>query len=74
MVDDFFANRDAVIASTFAESARALLYPQTGADGARTLMDGANSAVLNLAGEPYAQSDFSIMSEHNGAGLATKSV
>ena len=74
MVDDIFTSGDAVIASTFAESARALLYPQTGADGARTLTDGANSAVLNLSGEPYALSDFSIMSEHNGAGLAIKSV
>ncbi len=40
----------------------------------RTLTDGANLAVLNLAGEPYGQSDFSIMSAHNGAGLAIKSV
>ena len=75
MVDDYFANGDAAIANAFAESATALLYPQAGADGlTRTLTDGANSAVLNLAGEPNAQSDFSIMSAHNGAGLAIKFV
>ena len=75
MVDDYFANGDAAIANAFAESARTLLHTQAGADGlTRTLTDGANSAVLNLAGEPYAQSDFSIMSAHNGAGLAIKSV
>ena len=74
MVDDYFANGDAAIANAFAESA-SLLHAQAGADGlTRTLTDGANSAVLNLAGEPYAQSDFSIMSAHNGAGLAIKSV
>ncbi len=73
MVDDFFGN--AAIGNAFAESARTLLHAQTGADGLmRTLTDGANSAVLNLAGEPYAHSDFSIMSAHNGAGLAIKSV
>jgi hypothetical protein len=37
-------------------------------------MDAANSGVLNLTGESYARSDFSIMSAHNGAGLATKFV
>ena len=75
MVDDCFANGDAAIADAFAESARTLLHTQAGADGlTRTLTDGAHSAVLNLTGEPYAQSDFSIMSAHNGAGLAVKFV
>ncbi len=74
MVDDYFANGNAAIANAFAESA-SLLHAQARAGGlTRTLTEGANSAVLNLAGEPYAQSDFLIMSAHNGAGLAIKSV
>ncbi len=75
MVDDYFANGDAAIANALAESARTLLHTQAGADGlTRTPTDEANSAVLNLTGELYAQSDFSIMSAHNGPGLAIKSV
>ena len=61
-IDDFFTAGDAVIAKAFAEAATLLTYTQTGADSCSwTLTDGANTAVLNFAGEPYAKSDFSIV-------------
>ena len=69
-IGGFFTAGDAVIANTFAEAATLLSYTQTGADSCSwTLTDGANTAVLNFAGEPYAQSDFSITSANGGAGL-----
>jgi cytoskeletal protein CcmA (bactofilin family) len=70
-IDDFFAKGDAVRAKTFAEAQTLLKYTQTGADSCSwTLTDGSNTAVLNFAGAPYAQSDFSIVSANGGAGLA----
>ena len=45
-------------------------YTQTGADSASwTLTDGANTAVLNFAGEPYVRSDFSIGVGERRGGL-----
>ena len=74
-IDDFFTKGDAVIAKGFDESATTLLYTQTGADSCSwTLTDGANTAVLNFAGEPYTQSDFSIAPANGGAGSAIKFV
>jgi len=71
MIDDFFTKGDA-IANTLAESARTLLSTQTGADSSWTLTDGANTAALNLAGERYVTSDFSIVSANHGGGSAIK--
>ncbi len=74
-IDDFFAKGDSVIAKDFAEAATTLLYTQTGADSCSwKLTDGADTAVLNFAGEPYAKSDFSVASANGGAGLAIKFV
>ena len=74
-IDGFFTKGDAVIANGFAEAATLLTYTQTGADSCSwTLSDGASTAVLNFAGGPYAQSDFSITSANGGAGLAIKFV
>jgi hypothetical protein len=74
-IDDFFTKGDAVRARTFAEATTLLSYTQTGADSCSwTLTDGAQTAVLNFAGEPYAQSDFKIVSANGGMGLAIKFV
>ena len=74
-IDDFFTKGDSVVAKTFAEAATLLTYTQTGADSCSwTLIDGANTAVLHFAGEPYTKSDFSIVSANGGAGLAIKFV
>ena len=70
-IDDFFTKGDAVIAKGFAEATTLLSYTQTSADSCSlALTDGANTAVLNFAGEPYAQSDFAIKSANGGAGTA----
>jgi hypothetical protein len=64
-----------VVAKGFAEAQTLLSYSQTGADSCSwKLTDGTQTAVLNFAGEPYAQSDFKIVSANNGAGLAIKFV
>ena len=61
-IDDFFHAGDAVLARGFDESATTFLYTQTGANSCSwTLTDATHTAVLNFAGEPYAQSDFSIV-------------
>ena len=74
-IDDFFTKGDAVIAKGFAEAATTLLYTQTGADSCSlTLTDGANTAVLNFAGEPYTKSDFSMAPANVGAGTAIRFV
>jgi hypothetical protein len=74
-IDDFFTKGDSVVAEGFAEAATLLTYTQTGADSCSwTLTDGSHMAVLNFAGEPYAQSDFKITSSQGGAGLAIKFV
>ncbi len=74
-IDDFFATGDMAIAKDFAEAATTLLYTQTGADSCSwTLTDGANTAVLNFAGEPYMKSDFSVVPANGGTGLAIKFV
>ena len=74
-IDNFFAEGDLVDASRFAFNDTTFLYTQTGADSCSwTLTDGANTAVLNFAGEPYTKSDFSIGSANGGAGSAIKSV
>jgi Hyphally regulated cell wall protein N-terminal len=66
-IDDFSHKGDAVVASTFAYGSTTFLYTQTGADSCSwTLTDGSNTAVLNFAGEPYAESDFSILPENGG--------
>ena len=73
-IDDFFKG-DGVVARGFAEAATLLSYTQTGPDSCSwTLTAGAKTAVLNFAGEPYAKSDFSIVSAQSGAGLAIKFV
>ena len=64
-----------MVAKTFAEAATLLTYTQTGADSCSwTLTDGSNTAVLHFVGEPYAKSDFSIVSANHGAGLTVKFV
>ncbi len=74
-IDDFFAKGDLVIATNFAEAATLLSYTQTGADSCSwKLTDGADTAVLHFAGEPYHKSDFSIVPAVHGAGLAIKFV
>jgi hypothetical protein len=74
-IDDFFTANDTVVLKGFAESATSLLYTQTGADSCSlTLSDGAHSAVLNFAGAPYAQSDFSLVPWYGGAGWAIRFV
>jgi Hyphally regulated cell wall protein N-terminal len=70
MIDDFFTAGDSVLAKTFAEAATLLTYTQTGADSCSwTLTDSMHTAVLDFAGAPYAQSDFSISPSANGATL-----
>ena len=70
-INDFSTKGDEVLAQGFAESATTFVYAQTGADSCSwTLTDGSNTAVLNFAGEPYAQSDFKIVSTDGGAGSA----
>ena len=55
--------------TNYAHSASTFLYTQTGADSASwTVTDGAKKAVINFAGEPYTQSDFSIVSANSGKG------
>ncbi len=74
-IDDFFHKGDSVVVNGFAKSATTLHYTPTGADScALTLTDGANTAVLTFAGEPYTQGDFSIVSADGGAGSAIKFV
>jgi Hyphally regulated cell wall protein N-terminal len=74
-IDDFFTKGDSVVARTFAEAQTLLSYTQTGADSCSwTLTDGTQTAVLNFAGEPYTQSDFSIASANGGKGLEIKFV
>ncbi len=74
-IDDFFTKGDTVDAKGFAYSATTFRYTQTGAESCSwTLTDGANTAVLNFAGEPYRKSDFSIVSANGGAGSAIKFV
>jgi hypothetical protein len=73
--DHFFTKDVSVVAKTFAEDQTLLTYTQTGADSCSlTLTDGTQTAVLNFAGEPYTQSDFSIASENGGKGPAIKFV
>jgi hypothetical protein len=60
---------------TFGHSASTFLYTQTGADGASwTVKDSSKTAVINFAGEPYTQSDFSIVSANRGDGSEIKFV
>jgi hypothetical protein len=66
-IKDFFTAGDSVIAKTFAEAQTTLTYTQTGLDSCSwTLTDSTHTAVLNFAGEPYAESDFSISASSNG--------
>jgi hypothetical protein len=72
-IEDFFTAGDSVIAKTFAEAQTTLAYTQTGADSCSwTLTDATHSVVLDFAGEPYAQGDFSISASANGAGTVIK--
>jgi hypothetical protein len=74
-IEDFFGDGDGVDLTNFAYATTTFQYTQTGADSASwTLTDGANTAVLNFAGEPYVRSDFSIVSANGGAGSAIKFV
>jgi hypothetical protein len=74
-IDDFFAAGDTVVVKGFAEATTLLAYTQTGVDSCSlTLTDGANKAVLNFAGEPYTQGDFSLVPWNGGAGSAIKFV
>jgi len=73
-IEDFFTVGDAVDLTNFGHSASTFLYTQTGADSASwTVTDGSKKAVINLAGEPYTKSDFSIVSA-NGGGSEIKFV
>jgi hypothetical protein len=73
--EDFFTVGDAVDLTNFGHSASIFLYTQTGTDSASwTVTDGTKKAVINFAGEPYTQSDFSILSANGGAGSEIKFV
>jgi hypothetical protein len=68
-IEDFFTVGDAVDLTNFGHSASTFLYTQTGADSASwTVTDGSKKAVINFAGEPYTESDFSIVSANKGKG------
>jgi hypothetical protein len=72
-INDFFTPCDSVTAKGFAEAQTLLTYTQTGADSCSwTLAEGTHTAVLNFAGAPYAQSDFSISPSANGTGTVIK--
>ena len=74
-IDDFSTKGDTVLARNFAEAATTFLYTQTGADSCSwTLTDGSHTAVLNFAGGPYTQSDFSFAPTNTGAGSVIKFV
>ena len=74
-IEDFFTVGDGVDLTTFGHSASTFLYTQTGTDSASwTVKDGSKTAVINFAGEPYTQSDFSIVSANGGAGSEIKFV
>ena len=74
-IEDFFTVGDGVDLTNFAHSASTFLYTQTGTDSASwTVTDGSKKAVINFAGEPYTQSDFSIVSANGGAGSEIKFV
>jgi hypothetical protein len=74
-IEDFYTVGDGVDLTNFGHSASTFLYTQTGADSASwTVTDGSKKAVINFAGEPYAQSDFSIVSANGGAGSEIKFV
>ena len=64
-----------MIVKGFAEATTLLNYSQTGADSCSlTLTNGANNAVFNFAGAPYAQSDFALLPWNGGAGTAIRFV
>ncbi len=72
-IEDFFTVGDGVDLTNFGHSASTFLYTQTGTDSASwTVTDGSKQAVINFAGEPYTQSDFSIVSANHGKGLEIK--
>ena len=72
-IDDFFHAGDSVLAKGFDESATTFLYTQTGANSCSwTLTDATHTAVLNFAGEPYSQSDFSIIAAKGTGELVIK--
>jgi hypothetical protein len=72
-IEDFFTVGDAVDLTNFGHSASTFLYTQTGTDSASwTVKDGSKTAVINFAGEPYTESNFSIVSANKGAGSEIK--
>jgi hypothetical protein len=61
-IGHFSHGGDSVLAKGFDESATTFLYTQTGAHSCSwTLTDATHTAVLNFAGAPYIESDFSIV-------------
>jgi hypothetical protein len=68
-IDAFSTPGDSVIAKGFAEAATTLAYTQGTDSCSWTLTDSTHTAVINFAGAPYAQSDFSISPSANGATL-----